>query len=482
MTNLEPPQLLDSLIKQYESEYIEFKGSNSDPENIGQLISALANGAVLQKKDEAYLIYGVNDSREIVGTTFEPDLYKKNNQPFKNWLASNLSHAGALGYQNIDHPKGRVLIITIPRATTYPVKFKGVEYIRIGESRKKLSEQPELARKLWEEILKTSFEDGHASDLVNEEEVFELLDISPYFTLREEPVPSSREEIIPHLISDNVLVPKLGRYYITNLGALLFARRFQDFDSLMNRGVRLIRYKGTDKTVVERSLDGSKGYAIGINELINVALLLTPAREVLDDRARRISSAYPREVIRELAINMLLHQDFSVSGFAPRIEIYSDRIEFTNPGSPIIALERFLDLNRSRNPKLARIMRFMKLTEERGMGIDVVEARCEAKYLPSPSFMASDGFTRVTIFDHKTLRQFNSKERTNLVYMHCCLQHINHFPPMTNESLRSRFADDTLSSIVASRWINEALEKEVIKPFDPDSTSRRHASYIPFWA
>jgi ATP-dependent DNA helicase RecG len=475
-------ELLQSLLAQHESEYIEFKGSNFDPDNIGQLISALANGAVLQKKDEAYLVYGISDDRKIVGTTFDPGKLKKNNQPFKNWLSSNLEHAGSIDYCDIEIDSKKVVILVIPRATAYPVTFKGAEYIRIGEAKKKLSEHPEIARKLWEEILRVSFEDGHASDLLDETDVFDLIDIRPYFKLRDEPVPDNSDESISHLISDNILVPKLGKYYITNLGALLFAKKFEDFDSMFNRGVRLIRYKGNDKSVVDYSIDGNRGYAIGINELLRIVMLLLPQEEYLDESSRRITRAvYPRSAVRELIINMLLHQDFSVSGYAPRIEIYADRIEFTNPGAPVIEVARFLDLNLSRNPKLARVMRFMKLTEERGMGIDTVEIACESKYLPSPAFMASEGFTRVTIFDHKTLRQFNSTERVNLVYMHCCLQHVKHMP-MTNESLRSRFATDRLSSIVASRWINEALERKLVRPFDPDSASRRHASYVPFWA
>ena len=73
---------------------------------------------------------------------------------------------------------------------------------------------------------------------------------------------------------------------------------------------------------------------------------------------------------------------------------------------------KFLDSNRSRNPKLAKLMRAMKLREERGQGIDTVESERELEYLPSPAITVGDDFTRVTIFDHKTLRQFSSQERT----------------------------------------------------------------------
>jgi len=478
---MDPPELLDYILTEHESEFVEFKSSNFNPENTGELISSLANGAAMEKKDEAYLIFGVDDAGNVIGTRFKPETMRKGNQPFKNWISSNLSDCEALKYATINHPLGKVVIIIIPRAKVYPVKFLGVEYIRVGDSKKKLSERPELARKLWEEILRVSFEDGNASDLLEEKRIFELLDFTPYFALRGAAVPTQRSTIIGHMVNEGVLVSKLGKFFITNLGALLFANDMSQFDSLLNRGVRLIKYKGNDKTVVERSMDGHKGYAIGVNELIDRTMLLLPSEEYLDGQARMARQVFPREAVRELITNMLMHQDFSIAGYAPRIEIYSDRVEFTNPGSPVIEVERFLDSNLSRNPRLSKLMRFMKICEERGMGIDIVEANCAMNYLPSASINTTDGFTRVTIFDHKSLRQFNSSDRVNLVFMHCCLQYVKRMS-MTNETLRSRFAEGVLSSTVASRWINETIDKGLIRPFDPESTSRRHARYIPFWA
>lgn len=477
---MNPDELVDYLLTHKESEFVEFKGSNSHPENIGELVSALANGAVLTRRDDAYLVFGIDDDSRIVGTKFDPETTKKNNQPFKNWLSSNLDHCGSLDYMYSERPEGKVVVIVIPRATVYPVKFCGVEYTRVGEAKKKLSEHPEVARKLWEEILRVSFEDGNASDLIDAEEVFALLDFTPYFSLRDIPIPARRDTIIGYMVDEGVLIPKLGKYFITNLGALLFAKDFADFPPLLNRGVRLIKYGGNDKTSVERSMDGHRGYALGVNELVDFIMLLLPSEEYLDGGSRKTRQIFPRVAVKELVTNMLIHQDFAITGYAPRVEIYSDRVEFTNPGAPMIEIERFLDSNRSRNPKLAKLMRVMKLCEERGMGIDIVETECEIKYLPSPSINTGENFTRVTIFDHKTLRQFSSEERVNLVFMHCCLQHVKHLP-MTNETLRSRFADDVLSSTVASRWINEAVERKLIKPFDPDSLSRKHARYIPIW-
>ena len=40
--------------------------------------------------------------------------------------------------------------------------------------------------------------------------------------------------------------------------------------------------------------------------------------------------------IRELVANAIIHQDFSITGVSPLVEVFSDRIEITNPGTPLI--------------------------------------------------------------------------------------------------------------------------------------------------
>lgn len=51
---------------------------------------------------------------------------------------------------------------------------------------------------------------------------------------------------------------------------------------------------------------------------------------------------YPEMAIRELTVNMLIHQGFAEQGF-PMVDIYSDRIEISNLGLPLISVEHFID-------------------------------------------------------------------------------------------------------------------------------------------
>lgn len=485
MEAIEPTELLMHLLDNHESEFIEFKKNNYSSVLIAETLCALANGAVLEDKTEAYLVYGVDSkTREIVGTDFDPSKERHGNIPLKRWLSDVLKNSAPIEYRIVDNPKGRVVIMRIPRAQMTPVRYDGETWVRIGESKTRVSKNPSIERKLWQVLMQVTFEDGQATGLIDEEAVFRLLDFDQYYDRQDKAVPG-REAMLATMKYEGVIISELGKYFITNMGALLFARDLAaiEFDkTLVGRAPRIIRYNGIDKTNVEVSYDGKRGYVVGVDNMLAMVMKHLPTEEYLAaNGSRKQRELITIDAIRELAVNMFIHQDFAITGYAPRIEIYNDRVEFSNSGEPIINKERFIDLNRSRNPKFAGLVHTMKLCEERGMGIDIVERACEQLYLPSITVIAGDDFTRVTVHGRKTLRQYTVSDRLNLVYMHAGLQHIKH-DVLTNRSLRERFPEDIMSLVVASRWIADALEAGKIKQVETGSQSRKFARYVPFWA
>lgn len=42
----------------------------------------------------------------------------------------------------------------------------------------------------------------------------------------------------------------------------------------------------------------------------------------------------PEVVIRELLANALIRQDFEMGGVSPTVEVFSNRVEISNPGEP----------------------------------------------------------------------------------------------------------------------------------------------------
>ena len=72
-------ELIKDLIKQpKESEWVEFKLNFHSEQEIGERISALANGAAIHNQDFGYLVFGIEDETHIIeGTTFKPKRQKK---------------------------------------------------------------------------------------------------------------------------------------------------------------------------------------------------------------------------------------------------------------------------------------------------------------------------------------------------------------------------------------------------------------------
>ena len=190
---------------------------------------------------------------------------------------------------------------------------------------------------------------------------------------------------------------------------------------------------------------------------------------------------YPELAIRELVANAIIHQDFSITGTGPMIEIFSDRLEITNPGVPLVDPRRFLDTPpRSRNEALASLMRRMGICEERGSGFDKVVFQTELFQLPPPKIEVSEIHTKVILFAYKKFAAMDREEKIYATYLHSCLKYVNR-EAMTNQSLRERFGIEDKNSAQASRIINDTIGEELIKRENPEG-SKKYSKYVPFWA
>ena len=466
-----------------ETEWIEFKKNNYKPEEIGEYISALSNSASLLNKPYGYLVFGVEDNiMQVMGTEFKPSQEKIGAQALENWLATLLSPRIDFRIFEFPYNEKNIVIFSIDATTNTPVEFKGEAFIRVGSYKKKLKEHPEKERKIWTKINNYIFEKGIAERGLTDDEVFKLLDYPSYYELTKQNLPKNSALILEKFIEVRLIVTE-GRYYnITNLGAILFAKNIESFDSLSRKALRVIQYHGINKFNTVKEQIGKKGYANGFGGLISYISGILPANEEIGQAFRNENSLYPPIAIRELVANCIIHQDFSITGTSPIVEIFENRIEITNPGKPLISTLRFIDHSpESRNEKLAKFMRSINICEERGSGIDKVIAICELYQLPAPDFIEGDNFTRVILFAPKKLRQMDKKDKMRAAYQHCCLKFITG-EYMTNQSLRSRFNIDDKNYPIISRMIDDAKSEKLIRDYDSENKSRKYAKYIPFWA
>jgi len=258
---------------------------------------------------------------------------------------------------------------------------------------------------------------------------------------------SSRDGILEKVQQERMIDGLCADHWdITNLGGLLFARKLADFPSLARKGVRVIVYRARTVRKPQKEQLGVKGYA------------------------------------RELLANAIVHQDLSITGTGPTVEVFTDRVEITNPGSPLIEPLRFIDEPpRSRNEDTASLLRRLKICEERGSGVDKVIFNIELFQLPAPEFRVTNNSVVATLFSARKLTEMDRADKIRACYQHACLRFVSR-ETMTNASFRKRLGIEDQNYATASRIIADAIDAGLVKPRDPDNTSRKHASYAPYWA
>lgn len=273
-----------------------------------------------------------------------------------------------------------------------------------------------------------------------------------------------------------------GKYEITALGGILFARNLADFQTLERKAIRVIIYKGNNKVETSRERMIEKGYACGFATLMQFINDQLPSNELIGQAFRSEQKMYPELAVRELVVNALLHQDLHTVGNGPLVEIFLDRIEITNPGVPLIDTLRFLDEPpQSRNEAMASLMRRLNMCEERGSGIDKVVFHVELFQLPAPEFLVTENHTRAVLFAYKPLNEMSKDDKIRACYQHACLCYVSS-KEMTNSSLRARFGIEDKNSAIASRIISDTVDSKLIRLHDPTSNSKKHARYVPYWA
>lgn len=453
-----------------ETQNLEFKEAKNqfDSKKLYRYCVALAN------EGGGYLVLGIADKppREVVGS-----------QAFLNPIATASKVFTAVGFRvevvEVQHPDGRVVVFQIPsrpRGTAY--HLEGSYLMRSGEELVPMSE--DQLRKIFAEG-QPSWLEGIAMQGLSGQDVVQLLDTQSFFDLLNLPYPTDQTGVMQRLVSERLVQSLEAGYSILNIGAVLLAKNLRSFEGVQRKAARVVVYSGDSKMETLSDLSGEKGYAVGFRGLVQYVMGRLPQNEVIEDAIRKEVKLVPEVVIRELLANALIHQDFEFTGTSPVVEVYKDRVEISNPGEPIVPVDRFIDGYQSRNERLADLMRRFGICEEKSSGIDRVIEAAEFLQLPAPDFLVEHRRTVVVIYGPRSFKAMDRSDRVRACYQHCVLQWVLR-RKMTNQTLRERFGLSERSGNTASQIISTAVEQGLIKS-DPNAPeSRKYARYIPIWA
>lgn len=453
-----------------ETAHLEFKEAKNqyDTTKLRRYCVAIAN------EGGGYLVLGVADKppRPVVGSLAFADTQDIAEKLF-NWLGFRVD------VEDVDHPQGRVVVFTVPgrpKGTAY--HHDGAYLMRSGEDLVPMSE--DQLRKIFAEGAPSWLEMAAMRD-VSAQDVVQLLDTQAFFDLLRMPYPTDQAGVLARLKDERLIEPSVGGFHILRIGALLLAKNLKDFPDISRKAPRVIVYEGESKLKTLSDITGEKGYAVGFTGLVRYVMDKLPQNEVIEDALRKEVKLIPEVVVRELLANALIHQDVEIGGTSPVVEVFATRVEISNPGEPIVPVDRFIDGYLSRNERLADLMRRFGICEEKSSGIDRVVETAELMQLPAPEFLTSHKRTLVVIHGPRSFRDMNGGDRVRACYQHCVLQYVLR-KQMTNQSLRERFGLSEGSSNTVSQIITLTIDQKLIKsdPNAPDS--RRYARYIPVWA
>lgn len=178
----------------------------------------------------------------------------------------------------------------------------------------------------------------------------------------------------------------------------------------------------------------------------------------------------------------MIHQALKQRGTNPMVEIFSDRIEFSNAGAPLIDIDRIVDtVPVSRNENIAGFMHKCDICEERGSGYDKIIASTSANTMLAPKVEnQSNQFTKVILMAKLPFDLTSKEDRIRTCYMQACFEYVNS-KAITNADVRYLFGLGDSDKVKSSRIIKDTIEAGLIKPVDPN-TAPRHMKYIPHWA
>lgn len=402
MTSSELTNKLQQLLDlQTENEIVEFKEAknNYDFRKIGKYFSALSNEANLLNKEEAWLIFGIeNKTHSIVGSSFRKS--KTDLDKLKKEVADKTSnHITFREIYELYLPEGRVVLFQIPPAPKgLPVSYEGHFYGRDGESLVPLNLE-EIER-----IRKQDINSDWSAKIIPDA-TLEDLDSNAVAYAKEKfliKFPELKEEVyawnnITFLNKAKITIKgKITRAAIILLGK-------SESEHFLIPSIAKIRW-------ILKSLDNEeKDY-----DIFPPPILLAIDR--VFDKIRNLKYRYlpkgtlfPNEVlryepfnIREAINNCVAHCDYSRPGYINVIEFEDDRLIFENfgnfiPGNVEKVVEQDAPEIQYRNPFLANAMFQLGLVDTRGGGIKKMFQNQIRRYFPLPDYELSPKKTKMML-------------------------------------------------------------------------------------
>lgn len=399
-----------------ESDIVEFKtiSDNSLPKNTWEQISAFSNA------DGGSIYLGVTPVGKIVG--IQENILDKLSQDIVSLCGGGFNYKI---HPEIQFLENQVIQVYIPPApsTMRPIysKSRGLPKgakIRIGTSNIQVDDE-------WLHRFAVAASGG--AELLEFQQNYQDYFSEDQITTYLKAVKEKRGSVYKRMNQKEVLTKLRAiskERWPSLFGLLAFSNDFglQELTA-PTVNIAVTQYKGVSKVnpadVAEVSLDDKEFFgnvAQQFDGALKFIMSKLPIRSRIETGGKRAESlAIPELAIRETLANSLVHRDYSTYGSRVQVDIYSDRVEFANPGRSLIPLNQLYEAHpQTRNPLLMSYLRDLNITEHRGRGIRTIIASLKEAGLAEPTFEHKHDWFVATLFsstfiqdsDQNWLKQF----------------------------------------------------------------------------
>lgn len=468
-------KLAELLALPQESEWVEFKHNNSDPQMIGEYLSALSNSAAIDGRPFGYIVWGVEDgTRAVAGTTFKPRTQKgTGNEDLEPWLNKLL--APRVNFRIFEFEAGGkpVVLFEVQAANSAPVAFGGKRWVRIGSHKKPLGEHPERERQLW--LLLSGPTQDWSAQVCPGATPADLDPAAVAFARQEykKKHPALAAEVggwddVTFLNKAKVCV----NGQVTRTAILLLGRN--EAEHFLSPAVARISWVLKDEHGIEKDYQH-----FGPPLILAVDGVFARIRN-LTYRYLPDATLFPTEVtqydpwvLRETLHNCIAHQDYPRGGKVNVVESPASLL-FTNvgpfvPGTVEEVIVRDAPPEVYPNRFLAEAMVNLNMIDTIGSGIKRMFTRQRQRYFPMPDFDLSEpGRVKVRLFgevvDEKYTRML--KARTDLTLLDVIALHkVQLGRPVSEDEFRSlkakKLVEGRRPNLIVSAAVAAATETVV---------------------
>ena len=390
-------QLIKDLIKQGESENLEFKDNVRQRDSIARNVCGFLNG------EGGQILIGVTVDGQISGVNNAARIAEN----LRAYLIENIIPEFALEVSSEKMGDAEIITVRVWRGSKKPYIFNGGIFFRRGANTVAATSQEisglihrrQEAENHWERqpVVNAELED------LDVEEIQSSINEAANRSDKIKPGSGAADFLSYYGLLQN------GR--LTNAAVVLFARRPAEFLPQCRVRLSILRRGKTSVELTnDRLLDGNLFKNLrAIDEYLN--LYVGQTSKLFETMwQRRDEREYPLSALREAVLNALIHRDYANISGTVSILLYPDKLEIINSGElPFKPNES----NRNQlsflvNPDIAQIVYLRGFIEKMGIGIPFIVESCRRAGLKTPVWSTDSHSVKLTFFSNTKLREMDA--------------------------------------------------------------------------